>query len=92
MAYVYNNDSIFRWSIWNVLSLSKFLETVPNPRTTSDVTVTFVFLSFICSLARSLYLPIFSLSFIFTDGTAKFTRRQFLLFFLINTVWSSGHD
>ena len=41
------------------------------------------FMVLLCSLARSRYLPLFSLSFIFTRfaGTAKSTIRQVLFFF-----------
>ena len=54
------------------------------------IAITFIFHSFVSSLARSRYLSFFSLSFSFalwSAGTAKSTIQQFLFLFLIIT-WS----
>ena len=63
---------------------------------TIGITVTFMFHSFFCSLARFSYLPFFSLSFSFTlwsVWTAKSTIRPVpFLFADYYEVWSSGRD
>ena len=65
-------------------SFSNSLGIVPSRPTTTSITVTFMFLCFFSSLARSKYLFICSLSLIFilwSVGTEKSTRRHFFLFF-----------
>ena len=69
------------------------LMTVPSALITIGITVTFMFHSFLSSLARSKYLSLFSLSFSFTlwtAGTSKSPIRQVLFSFLL-TVTRSGH-
>ena len=64
------------------------LGTVPNAPLTTGITVTFMFYNFSSSPARSKYLPLFSISFIFTRlsaGTAKSTIQQ-VLFLLLLTI------
>ena len=59
------------------------LVTVPNAPITIDTIVTFMFHSFLNSLARSRYLSFFSLSFRFilwSAGTAKSTILQILFY------------
>ena len=66
---------------------SKLFWIVPKSRIMISITVNCIFLEFFCSLARYRYLPIFSLSFIFTlssAGTVKSTSWQVLFFLLIN--------
>ena len=66
---------------------SKPLGTVPSAPITKGITVTLMFHNFLCPLARSKYLSLFSLSFFlffFTPWffrTAKSTKRQILFFF-----------
>ena len=62
------------------------LVSAPNASITIGITITFMFHSFLSSLASSRYLSLFLLSFSFTQwssGTAKFTIRQILFFFTI---------
>ena len=64
----------------------KHLVTVPIDQDTIGIAVTFMFIVFLSSLARSRYLSLFSLSFSFTlwsAGTAKFTVLYVLFFWLI---------
>ena len=66
------------------------LVTVPRAPITIAITVTFLFQSFLSSLARSRYLSFFSLSFSFTQWsaeTAKATILQVLLL-LLTITWS----
>ena len=69
---------------------------VPKAPITIGTIVTFMFLSFFNSLARSRYLSFFSHSFRFileSAGTAKSTILQILFFFVdYYKVWSSGRD
>ena len=63
--------------------LSKPLGTIPSVPTTIGITITFY--SFLCSLARSKYLSVFSPSFIFTllsAGTLKSSGWQVCFFLL----------
>ena len=75
---------------------SRALEIVPSALTTIGITVTFIFCSFFCPLARSKYLFIFSLSFIFTlwsDGTELIIFNPlFFLFFLFLFFKSCNKD
>ena len=70
------------------------LVTVPNAPITTGLTVTFMI--FFSSLARSMYLSLFSLPFIFTlasTGTAKSPNRQVIYCFVdYHQVWLSGWD
>ena len=75
------------------------LVTVPKATITIGIIVTFMFHSFFNSLARSMYLSLFSHSFSFilwSAGTAKSTILQifFFFFFFVDyyKVWSSGRD
>ena len=71
--------------IFNSPSLSsKAFGTIPSTPITMGITVTFMFHSFLCSLARSKYLSNFLLSFIFTQWLARMAKstRQLLFFFL----------
>ena len=52
------------------------LETVPSPLTTTGIRVTFMFHSFVSSLARSKCLFIFSLSFIFICSHSEWQNRK----------------
>ena len=64
----------FLWFSNPPASFSNLLKTVPSAPTTNGITVTFIFHRYFSSLARSKYLSIFSISFIFTlcsAGTAK---------------------
>ena len=72
--------------------LSKPLETVPSAPITNTITVTFSFQSFLSSQARSKYLSIFSLSFIFTLWSAGTISFFFFFFVRCDLVWSSGRD
>ena len=64
---------------------------------TSDITITLMFHSFLCSLARSRYLFLFSFSFIFTlwsTGMSNSTTWQNSLYFitrsgLLGRIWWS---
>ena len=67
---------------------------------TIGISVTFMFHSFVSSLARSQYLSLFSISFIFTRwfaDTAKSTIQPilfflfFFFFFFLLTITRSGH-
>ena len=63
---------------------SRLLKTVSNALDKISISLTFLFLCFFCSLVRSNYLFILSLSFIFTmqsAGIAKSRRRQIVFFF-----------
>ena len=79
-------------------AFNNLLVIVPNAPITIGTIVTFMFLSFFNSLARSRYLSFFSHSFRFilwSAGTAKFTVLQILFFFFFDDyyeVWSSGED
>ena len=77
--------------IFNSTSLlSRLLGTISSGPITISITVTFMYQKSCCSLARSMYLSIFSLSFIFIQWSAetvKSTRWQVFCFCLINT-WS----
>ena len=69
---------------------------VPNTPIPIGTILTFMFHSFFNSLARSRYLPFFSLSFRFilwSAGTAMSIILQ-ILFFVVDyyEVWSSGRD
>ena len=69
--------------------LSEPLGTVLSVPITVDITVTFLFHSFLSFLARSKYLSLFSLSWIFTlwsTGTTKSTIQRVLFFLLIITI------
>ena len=73
---------------------TKPLGIVPSAPITTGITVTFIF-HFFSSLARSRYLFLFLLSFIFTlwsAGTTKSTIRQvhFFLLLLLLTITRSG--
>ena len=81
------------------------LVTVPNAPITIDTIVTFMFHSLFNSLARSMYLSFFSLSFRFILWSAKSTFLQIysvdskvnnfansLSFVDYYDVWSSGRD
>ena len=73
---------------------AKPLRIVPSAPTTISITVTLMFHSFFSSPARSKYLSIFSLSFIFTvwsAGTVK-SLRSVVLFFIIIDLQGSGQD
>ena len=64
---------------------SKPLGTVPSAPITTDITVILLFYSFLSSQARSKYLFLFLLSFIFilrSAGTAKSTIQHVLFFFV----------
>ena len=82
----FNNGVVWMISSLPLISSSsnllfKLLRTVPN---TIDITVTFIFHSFFSSPARSKYLFIVSLSFIFTlwfTGTAKSNWRPVLFYY-----------
>ena len=66
---------------------------VPKAPITIGKIVTFMFHSFFNSLARSRYLPFFSLSFRFilwSAGTAKSTILQILFFFFLLIIIRSG--
>ena len=68
---------------------NKPLVTVPKAPITNGIIVTFMFHSFFNSLARSMYLSLFSHSFSFilwSAGTAKSTIWQVFM------IWSSGRD
>ena len=68
---------------------------VPKAPITIGTIVTFMFHSFLNSLARSRYLYFFSHSFRFilwSAGTAKSTILQILFFVDYYKVWSSGRD
>ena len=90
-----NNAAVGMVSIFLLISnssslLSNYLGTVPNAPTNTDIPVTLMIHSFFCSQARSKYMAIFSLSFIFTlwsIGTTKSTWRPvlFSLLLLITT-------
>ena len=75
---------------------TKILGIVPSAPTTIGTTVTVMVHSFFSTSARSRYLSLFSLSFLFTlgsVGTGKSTIREVLLFFLtIIKVWSTLGD
>ena len=71
----------------------------PSVLTTIGITISFMFHSFIISLAKSRKLSLFSLSFIFarwSDGTIKSTNQQVLFFFswlsLSLVVWLRLED
>ena len=67
-------------------SLTNPLGIVPSALTTISITVTFIFHSFLSSLARSRYLSLFSPSFIlWAVETAKSTIQQVLFFLLTLT-------
>ena len=69
------------------------LVTVRNTPITIGIIVTFRFQNFFCSLARSKYLSLFSLSFnctMWSGGTAKSTIRR-VIFFLLLTITRSSH-
>ena len=83
-----NNDVVWMVSIGPLICKSfrpctKPLGTVPGLLITVGITVTFMLHSFFTSLARSRYLSLFSLSFIFilrSAGTTNSTFRQVILF------------
>ena len=69
---------------------NKHLVIVPNAPITIGAIVTFMLHSFFNSLARSMYLFFFSLSFRFilwSTGTAKSTILQILFFFFCWLLW-----
>ena len=55
--------------------------TIPDAPITISITITFMFHSFFCSLARSTYLSFFSLSFSFTMWSAGNAKSTILFFF-----------
>ena len=69
------------------------LVTVPKTQITIGIIVTFMFHSVFNSLARSMYLSLFSHSFSFilwSAGTAKLTILQIFFFFLLLIIIRSG--
>ena len=71
------------------------LVTVPKAPITIGIIVTFMFLSFFNSLARSRYLSLFSQSVLFCDQSGQQSRqfcRFFFFFVYYNKVWSSSRD
>ena len=83
--------------LWTVSTQQMFhspfqsFKTVPNAQTKIGITVTLMLVCF-WSQARSKYLSVFSLSFIFAlwfAWTAKFTRRQVLLFIYLFILFIS---
>ena len=79
-------SGLFQFFLWSLVSPRPLGTTQKMPSTVST-TVTFMFHSFFSPLARSRYLFIFLLSFIFTLWSvrmAEFTRWQFLFFLLNN--------
>ena len=60
------------------------LEIVLRAPTTIGIVVTFMFLRFFSSLARSWYLSLFLLSFIFTLWTAEYYSSHYYNYILIN--------
>ena len=63
------------------------LGTIPSEPITIGITVNLMFYSFLCSLSRSKYLDLFSLSLFFSlssAGTAKSTIGQVFFFVLFN--------
>ena len=90
----YYNSAVHRFNHYTTRTPPNPLGTFPGTPTTNGINVTFkfhwvFFLVIFGSLARSLYLFIFSLSFIFSlwcDGTVKSTWWQVLLFLLIHTI------
>ena len=67
------------------------LVTVPKAPITIGIIVTFMFHRFFNSLARWMYLSLFSHSFCFilwSDGTAKSTNLQIFFFFLLIIIRS----
>ena len=60
---------------------SKLLRTVPSPLITFSITVSFMFHGFLSFLARSKYLSLFSVSFIFTPFSARTTILFSFFFF-----------
>ena len=86
-------------SLYSSRPFNNPLVIVPNAPITIGTIVTFIFHSFLNSLARSRYLSFISLSFRFilwSAGTAMSTILQILLFFFFFAdyyeVWSSGRD
>ena len=74
-------------------SFTKPLGIVSSVAIIISITIIFMFPSFFSSLARSKYLSLYSLSFIFTlwsARTAKSTIWQVLIFFYYHLVWSSS--
>ena len=91
-----NNALVCMVSILPLISnssnpFSKPLGTVPSAPTATDITVSFVFHSFLSSLSRSKYMSLFLLSFTFTlwsAGTAKSVKRHIpSFFFFVNYHW-----
>ena len=73
---------------------SKLLGIIPSISITNGITITFMFNSFLSSLARFKYLSLFSFSLVFTlwsTETEKSTRQQ-VTFFLLTPTSSSGRD
>ena len=71
-------------------SLSKPLGTIPSAPITIGITITFMFYSFLSSLAMSQYLLIFSLSLIFTQWSARMANSTpwQVLFSSLIFIWS----
>ena len=76
------------------------LEIVPNAPITNGITVTFMFHSFFCSLARSRYLSLFSsflkknFSMDCQNDKILYSAGSLFFFFFVgyHLVWSSGWD
>ena len=95
----FNNAAVF--IISNSLQISNFSSTSTNPLVviprvpiTIGITVNFIFHWFFSSLATSMYLSLFSLSFSFTlwsAGRTKPSIRQVLFYFFRLTNTWSGH-
>ena len=71
------------------------LVTAPKAPITIGIIVTFMFHNFFNSLARSIYISFFSLSFSFIQwsaGIAKSTILQILFFYYYYKICSSGRD
>ena len=64
------------------------LVTVPRTPITIDINVTFMFNSFFTSLARSRYLSFFSISFNFTQWSARTAKSTILQVFLLIIIRS----
>ena len=90
LLYVLSNLSnfvIYEVLILLLISISAtVLETVPTVPTTIRVTDTFIFHSLFSSLARSKYLLIFSLCFIFSFLLVFFFFFFFFFFFLVGVL------
>ena len=84
-----NNAVVWIVSILPLISNSKTLGTVQSEPTTIDITAKLIFHSFFSSLAKSKYVSIISLSFIFTlwsGETAKSIRKVYFFFFFFFVI------